>query len=83
MVNLNLQEYILEKELNLNEYFIIHNLTEEVVEKYDEVCELLALSDSLLSSNIEPDSIISSQCNKYSGCPFLTYCKKYKRMLKY
>ena len=79
LININ-KEYILDGELNLNEYFLKHDLTEQVMEKYDEVCELLELSDSILNSDIEPESIISSACNKYNGCPFLTYCKQYKNI---
>ena len=79
LVNIN-KEYILDGEFNLEEYFVKHDLTEQVKDKYDEVCELLALSDDILNVNIEPESIISSACNKYSGCPFLAYCKKYKNI---
>jgi hypothetical protein len=64
--------------LDLNQYFIISDLTEKVKSMEDEVIELLEISDSILDSNTEPDSIISSVCNKYNGCPFLKYCKKYK-----
>ena len=71
-------QYVFDKVLDLNQYFIISDLTEKVKSMKDEVIELLEISDSILDSNTEPDSIISSVCNKYNGCPFLKYCKKYK-----
>jgi hypothetical protein len=69
---------VFDKVLDLNQYFIISDLTEKVKSMKDEVIKLLEISDSILDSNTEPDSIISSVCNKYNGCPFLKYCKKYK-----
>ena len=37
---------------------------------------MLKESDSILDSNDEMKSVLSSNCNKYGGCPFLSYCKK-------
>ena len=71
-------QYVFDKVLDLNQYFIISDLTEKVKSMKDEVVDLLEISDSILDRNTEPDSIISSVCNKYNGCPFLRYCKKYK-----
>lgn len=79
LVHIN-NEYVFKEEFNLNEYFKINDLTSSVKEKYDEVLNLLEEADEILSSNVEIPSIICSQCNKYGGCPFLAYCKKYNNI---
>ena len=79
LVHIN-SDYVLENELDINQYFKVNDLTEDVVNKYDEVCKLLEKSDEILNSDTEPNSIISSQCSKFNGCPFLKYCKKYNNI---
>lgn len=72
--------YIFENKLDIKKYFKINDLTKEVKEKYCDVCNLLEESDRILNDVKEPKSIMSSQCNAYNGCPFLTYCKKYNNI---
>ncbi len=79
LVHIN-KEYVLEDEFDINKYFVINDLTDDVKSLKDEVLELLNLSDSILDSNVEPMSVISSTCTKYGGCPFLKYCKKYNNV---
>ena len=79
LVHVN-SEYVLDGEFDINQYFVINDLTDSVKELIDEVSELLKLSDDILDSQTEPSSIISSTCTKYSGCPYLEYCKKYKNI---
>ena len=79
LIHIN-SEYVLGDEFNINEYFTICDLTSDIIGKYDEIDGLIKLSDSILDSNSEPESIISSQCNKFSGCPYLEYCKKYNHI---
>lgn len=76
LIHIN-SEYTFHDKLDINQYFVINDLTLDVKGKYDEVEELLCLSDSILDNDIEPVSVISSQCNKYNGCPYLKYCKRY------
>ena len=73
-------DYVLNGQLNLNEYFVINDLTSEVKDKYYEVCNLLEMSDKILDSDDEMPSIINSTCNKNGGCPYLAYCKKYNNI---
>ena len=68
--------YVLDGELDINKYFKINDLTDEIKEKYKEVCELIEESDRILNDINEPKSIMSRECNAYNGCPFLNYCKK-------
>lgn len=79
LVHIN-SSYVLDGELDINKYFKINDLTDEIKEKYSTVCELLNESDKILNDLDEPKSIMSSECNAYSGCPFLTYCKKYNNI---
>lgn len=79
LVHIN-SNYIFKAELDINKYFKINDLTKEVKEKYDDVCNLLEESDRILNDTNEPKSIMSSQCNAYNGCPFLAYCKKYNNI---
>ena len=79
LVHVN-SEYVLDGEFDINQYFVINDLTDSVKELIDEVSELLELSDDILDSQTEPSSIISSTCTKYSGCPYLEYCKKYNNI---
>ena len=79
LVHIN-SDYVLQDEFDINEYFKINDLTSNIIGKYEEIDTLLKLSDSILDNNIEPDSVISSQCNKFGGCPFLKYCKKYNNI---
>ena len=79
LVHIN-SDYVLDGELNLNDYFVINDLTSEVKDKYDEVCSLLEMSDKILDSDIELPSVINSTCNKNGGCPYLAYCRKYNNI---
>lgn len=79
LVHIN-SDYVLQDEFDINEYFKINDLTSDIIGKYEQIDTLLKLSDSILDNNIEPDSVISSQCNKFGGCPFLKYCKKYNNI---
>ena len=73
-------DYVFIKELDLNQYFKINDLTKVVKNKFLEVEELLELSDKILNSNKEIPSIFSSTCSKFGGCPFLDYCKKFNNI---
>jgi hypothetical protein len=75
LVHIN-SSYVLKNELDINNYFTIENLTDDVKAKYDEVKDMLAESDEILNSEFEIKSILSANCNKNGGCPFLSYCKK-------
>ena len=72
--------YVLDGDLDIKKYFKVNDLTNDVKDKYDEVCKLLEESDKILNNSNEPKSVMSSQCNSYNGCPFLTYCKKYNNI---
>jgi hypothetical protein len=69
-------DYILKDSFDINEYFKIEDLTSLVKPKLSEVKEMLDESDSILNNNEEMKSILSANCNKNGGCPFLPYCKK-------
>ena len=75
LVHIN-SDYVLKDEFNINEYFKIVDLTNEVKPKLDEVKLMLEESDLILNSEIEEKSVLTSNCNKNGGCPFLSYCKK-------
>ena len=79
LVHIN-SDYVLKGEFNLAEYFKINDLTMKVKSKYDEVKSLLEEADRVLDGNVEIPSIICSECNKFGGCGFLDYCKKYNNI---
>ena len=75
LVHIN-SDYVLKDKLDINEYFKIEDLTDMVKSKLDEVKEMLLESDTILASSEEQKSLLSANCNKNGGCPFLAYCKK-------
>lgn len=71
-------KYIFENELDLKQYFTIKDLTDKIIVESKKVINYIDLSNSILSSDIEPDVDLSSACNDYNGCPFKAYCYKSK-----
>lgn len=71
-------KYVFNKELNLEEYFIIQDITEEVIEEFKNVESNLYISNMILSVAEEPNISLSKTCEEYSGCPFKNYCYKVK-----
>lgn len=73
-------KYVFKEKLNLNEYFIIEDLTSKIVNlelKY--VKQNLELSNAYLNDeeNI-PIVPMTNKCEEYGGCPFKKYCCKIK-----
>lgn len=68
--------YVLEDELNINELVTFENVNSLIkdIDIFKEINDM----DILLNNNIEPNTLISSTCENYNGCPFKEYCyKKY------
>ena len=71
-------KYIFEDKMNLNEYFIIEDLTSKIVNlelKY--VKPNLELSNIFLNDKENmPIVPITNKCEEYGGCPFKKFCYK-------
>ena len=74
------KEYVSKEELDLNEYFKIVNITDDVIEESKNVKANLDTSDSILNNLELPDVKLSKACTEYDGCPFQEYCYKLKNI---
>jgi hypothetical protein len=75
------KDYVSKEDFDLNEYFKIVDVTNEVIEESKKVKSNLDLSDKLLNdSNNLPDVKLSKSCTDYDGCPFQDYCYKLKNI---
>lgn len=74
------KDYIrVDGDVNLNDYFIIEDVTEKAIKKSEEVKANLEISDNYLANENElPDVALSSTCLEYDGCPFKNYCFRLK-----
>lgn len=71
-------KYEFNESFDLQQYFIIEDLTKQVLDEVKNVESNLLLSDTILNSDIEPETILSNECENYGGCPFKDYCYKRK-----
>lgn len=70
-------EYVFDKVLNIQNFFII----DDVSAKVKKICveEDIKECDSILNNEKEPQTVLSSVCEQYNGCPFKEYCYKTKK----
>lgn len=71
-------KYVFNESLNLNEYFVIEDLTNKIIIESLNVGSNLEMSNSILNNIEEPNVELSGACEEYSGCPFKKYCYKTK-----
>ncbi|MGM9969220.1 MAG: DUF2779 domain-containing protein [Anaeroplasma sp.] len=69
-------DYIYDGKLELNSFFKIEDLTNIAKNKFKEVNNNLNDLDYILNHKEEPESIYTSHCKEYDGCPFANYCYK-------
>ena len=76
LVHLN-NKYIRKGKLDLNELFIMDDLTKEVKEIQKDVVFNIKQIDEYMLKEIEPNCDISINCFKPYHCPFFNYCTRF------
>jgi len=69
-------KYIREGELNIEELFTVENVTDEVIEKQEEIEPQLLEMKSMLKEDV-PNIDIGGHCSDPYGCDFSSYCWKH------
>ena len=69
-------KYVRHGELDLDQLFVIEDVTEAVDAKFAEVAERIAYLREYLSQTSEPSDDIGPKCNKPYGCGFWKYCTR-------
>ena len=64
------------KEISLNDFFILKDVTEEVLEKINEIPAIISNLMSILHSEKEPEVSLGKHCHFPSECPYFHYCKR-------
>ena len=73
IVHIN-KKYVRHGEIDLNELFVIEEVTEKVKAKYDEVCNNIAYFEQYLQQTDEPEYPLSKNCFKPYDCGFFKHC---------
>lgn len=73
IVHIN-KKYVRHGEIDLNELFVIEEVTEKVKAKYDEVCNNIAYFEQYLQQTEEPERPLSKNCFKPYDCGFFKHC---------
>ena len=69
-------DYILEGELDINEYFLIENITQLSISKEKEIEDNIKTINKILDSDKEPNIDLDMHCFHPYDCPFFKYCTK-------
>lgn len=69
-------KYVYHEELDLNALFNVQDITENVIERGEEVKQHKQLLENLVKSPEEPDVAIGNQCHSPYSCDFSVYCRK-------
>ena len=72
-------EYIRQGELDLDEYFIIKDITSTAIEKEEEIRENIVNINKFMQQHNrynEPDIVMGKQCSNPYDCDFCEYCTK-------
>lgn len=70
-------KYVLQGKLNLEEFFVIEDVTDIARSKEKEIEENIKEINELLDSEKEPNIDIDEHCFKPYDCPFFKYCSKH------
>jgi len=73
------KEYERWGKLDLQELFMLDDVTDFVIERNAEVIEKIKILQEIATQNIEPEIEVGSQCEKYvygGQCPYYEYCHK-------
>lgn len=68
--------YVFGRELDLNRFFRIDDVSLRVEKHCRSVAENVSIALRILESKTEPDCDISEKCNQPHLCPFWSYCTK-------
>lgn len=74
LVNIN-NEYVLDGELNVKEFFNINDISEAVANEYVKVRAHIAKAKKMLEGD-EPERDFGEYCHKPYGCAFWEYCSR-------
>lgn len=74
LVNIN-NEYVLDGELNVKEFFNISDISEAVADEYLKVPTRIAQAKQMLEGG-EPERDFGEYCHKPYGCTFWEYCSR-------
>lgn len=69
--------YIRKGKLNLNELFIKNDITEDAIEKLDEVKRNIEDINEYMENKEEPKDDLDMKCFNPYNCPFFGYCSKH------
>ena len=69
-------QYVRDRELNVEELFTVENVTDEVFEKQEEIEPQLLEMESMLKEGV-PDIDIGVHCSDPYGCDFSSHCWKH------
>ena len=69
-------DYVRNGELNLNELFIINDVTNQVMEMQNDVENNIKNINRYMEQKNEPDDDIDNKCFKPYECPFFKYCTR-------
>lgn len=70
-------EYVLEDELDIQEFFKITDMTEAVLAEMENVPQNLEEAEKILAMKDEPDIDLSNNCHDPYDCAFWDYCSRH------
>lgn len=69
-------EYVRDDEFDINQYFKVLDVTEDISSLYDEVVSNVEIISNFMKSGIVPSTEIATHCFSPYTCPFQDYCMK-------
>jgi len=70
-------KYVRHGDLDLNELFIKHDITDKVIGLQDTVVENIRMINEYMESELEPVDDVDVKCFNPYSCPFFKYCIKH------
>lgn len=74
-------QYVKSGDIDLKKLFVIEKVTSDKLEKYEkEFDKNIKDAENIILEKNEPDTDLSRKCDKPFVCPYIDYCKKYKKI---
>lgn len=70
------KSFVKQGDIDVEKFFFIKEVSDFIKEEYDKIDANLAQAEPILDSKIEPDSKLSSKCNKPYDCAYWGYCTR-------